>query len=130
MAEESKQGWAGLFLSNSTFFISALYSFATAVGLIYSWVLYGRFGINIFDYSEIADFLLAAFKNPIAFGSAGLLGAIGSVLFLYRASASGTRRQMLYKDEMGRLEETTMEKELLEQEVSMKQSEEEWRQVD
>ena len=55
------------FLDNPTLTLTLLYVYVTALGMLYSAVLYGRFGINIFDYSETADFLLAAFKNPLPF---------------------------------------------------------------
>jgi hypothetical protein len=42
-------------------------------------VLYAEFGINIFDFAEANDFLLAAFKEPVAFGMA-ILTVIGGVL--------------------------------------------------
>jgi len=62
------EGWdkiKGYLLDNPTLALTLLYLYVTAVGMLYAAVLYGRFGINIFDYSEIPDFLLAAFKNPI-----------------------------------------------------------------
>jgi hypothetical protein len=68
------------FSKNPTFGTTLLYIYVTGVGIVYSAVLYGRFGINIFDYSEIGDFLLAAFKNPIAFLSAGLFAAVAAVV--------------------------------------------------
>src|SRR5215213_5447662 len=68
----------GYFLDNPTLALTLLYLYVTAVGMLYSAVLYGRFGINIFDYSEIADFLLAAFKNPVSFLSPVILVAIGT----------------------------------------------------
>jgi hypothetical protein len=41
--------------------------------MIYSASFYGSFGINVFDYAEVPDFLLAAFRNfPISFVSAGV----------------------------------------------------------
>jgi hypothetical protein len=62
------------FRNNPTLVLTLLYLYVTAIGLIYSWVLYRRFGINIFDYSEISDFLLAAFKNPLVFVYVGAQG--------------------------------------------------------
>jgi hypothetical protein len=53
----------GFFRKNPTLVLSLLYIYATAIGIVYSLGLYGSFRINIFDYSEIPDFLLAAFKN-------------------------------------------------------------------
>jgi hypothetical protein len=75
------------FLANPTVVLSLLYLYVTAIGMLYSAVLYGRFGINVFDYSEIGDFLLAAFKNPVAFLSGGLLAAMGGALLSYKAAA-------------------------------------------
>jgi hypothetical protein len=35
------------------------------MGLLYTAARYGRFGVNIFDYSELSDFILAVFKHPL-----------------------------------------------------------------
>jgi hypothetical protein len=90
--------WSGVkdFLLNyilnyATLLSTLLYLYVTALGIIYSAALYGKFAINIFDYSEISDFLLAAFKNPIALFSAvlvGLLAAIGVAGVFFFATAS------------------------------------------
>jgi hypothetical protein len=40
----------------------------TTVGVVYSWALFRRFEINVFNYAEANDFLLAAFKDPVVFG--------------------------------------------------------------
>ena len=71
-------------LKNPTFALTLSYVYITAVGLVYSAVLYGSFGINILDYSEIADFLLAAFKNPITLFYSGF-GFFGAAYFLFAA---------------------------------------------
>ena len=39
----------------------------TFIGVIYSWRLYSLFGVNVFDFAEANDFLLAALKEPFAF---------------------------------------------------------------
>jgi hypothetical protein len=71
------QGWlrgaVSWLLNHSTLVISVLYGYVTVLGIIYSYVLYRRFGINIFDYAELGDFLLAALRNPAALLSGGLL---------------------------------------------------------
>jgi hypothetical protein len=67
--EERSRLWREVaeFLSeNPTLAVTASYVYLTAVGLLYSASLYFWFGINILDYSEVADFLLGAFKNPYA----------------------------------------------------------------
>src|SRR3712207_3713565 len=72
-SEEKENTWnnrwdkiKGIFLDHPTLALTFLYLYLTAIGMLYSAVLYRSFGINIFDYSEIADFLFAALKNPIA----------------------------------------------------------------
>jgi hypothetical protein len=49
-----------ILFDNPTFVITLLYFYVTANGIVYSASLYARFGVNVFDYSETADFLLAA----------------------------------------------------------------------
>lgn len=46
---------------------SLLYLLITSMGMIYSFALYNSFGINVFDFAEINDLLLAAFKDLAAF---------------------------------------------------------------
>ena len=67
-ARESNQRTSGgtvpeIFRDNPTLVLTLLYLYATGIGIVYALGLYGSLGINIFDYSEITDFLLAAFKN-------------------------------------------------------------------
>jgi hypothetical protein len=96
-AEAKRQGYTGdeqkdtdwskvkeVALDNPTFFLSLLYLYATGIGLVYSATLYGRFGLNIFDYSEISDFLLAAFKVPAVFLTMLWIGVIS--VFIARLS--------------------------------------------
>jgi hypothetical protein len=44
--------------------VSALYVAASVVGMFYSWAYLRRFGINVFNYAQISDFLLASLKEP------------------------------------------------------------------
>lgn len=48
--------------------VSALYLSASVVGMFYSWAYLRRFGINVFNYSQISDFLLASLKEPYTWG--------------------------------------------------------------
>jgi hypothetical protein len=72
-------------VNHATFASSLLYFYVTAMGLLYSAVLYGEFGINIFDYSEIGDFFLAAFKNP-ALGLVALQVFLGVAIVILVAA--------------------------------------------
>jgi hypothetical protein len=87
-AQESEESnrWdkiKGFFLDNPTLVLTLLYLYVTEIGIVYSASLYGRFGINIFDYSEIGDFLLSAFKNPITLIYAGAQVGVSVVFFVY-----------------------------------------------
>ena len=44
--------------------VSALYISASVIGMFYSWVFLRRFGINVFNYAQISDFLIASLKEP------------------------------------------------------------------
>ncbi len=46
---------------------SSICIFFSVIGVFYSWSLYSHFQINIFDYAETNDFLMAAFKDRFAF---------------------------------------------------------------
>jgi hypothetical protein len=63
---------AEFFRGNPTLVLSLLYLYATAIGMAYSVRVYSAFGLNIFDYSEITDSLLAAFKNAFVLPLIGL----------------------------------------------------------
>ena len=64
---------------------SLLYLQVTTVGVVYSWSLFRQFRINIFDYAETNDFLLAAFKDPIVFGMSITTLVLGIGFGLYFA---------------------------------------------
>jgi hypothetical protein len=48
--------------------VSAFYVAASVIGMFYSWAYLGRFGINVFNYAQISDFLLASLKEPFTWG--------------------------------------------------------------
>jgi len=56
--------------------VSALYLVASAIGMLDSWWYYRQFNINIFFYSDLADFLLASFRSPTAWLVVGLTALI------------------------------------------------------
>jgi hypothetical protein len=93
--EEDYSWWGSkvkdLFLKNPTLVLSLLYLYVTAMGLLYSSFLYARFGINILDYSEISDFLLAALKNPIVLSWSLSMALLYLVYLAFQASHLQTR---------------------------------------
>jgi hypothetical protein len=86
MTEESKQANKGgkvrsFCRENPTLLLSLMYVDLTGIGILYSLLFYRQFGINIFDFAEIGDFLLAAFKAPgVTFFV--LLAQVGLLLLL------------------------------------------------
>jgi hypothetical protein len=47
---------------------SALYVTASVIGMFYSWSYLYQFGVNVFNYAQIGDFLLASLKEPFTWG--------------------------------------------------------------
>jgi len=46
--------------------LTGLYLALTAIGIAYDFLYFRRFGVNILDYAETGDFLLAALRAPLA----------------------------------------------------------------
>jgi uncharacterized membrane protein len=44
--------------------VSALYLAASVIGMFYAWAFLRRFGINVFNYAQVSDFLIASLKEP------------------------------------------------------------------
>jgi hypothetical protein len=58
--------------------ISIFYILAVAIGMLFNYQKYSQFGINIFDYADIFEFLVAPFSDIII-----LFFTIGSCIFVY-----------------------------------------------
>lgn len=92
---EDKEEWIGprvwdYLVANPTFLLTILFLCISGLGLLYEYVLFAGFGINVLDYSEAADFFLAAFKRSEAFLTG--IGVAGSFVF-YRVGANLARKQ-------------------------------------
>jgi len=57
-----------IFKEHPALLVSALYVAASLIGMFYSWAYLGQFGINVFNYAQISDFLLASLKEPFTWG--------------------------------------------------------------
>jgi len=57
-----------LFREHPALVVSGLYVGASMIGRYYSWDFLPRFGINVFNYAEISDFLLVSLKKPFTWG--------------------------------------------------------------
>lgn len=86
---EIRRGLARLFREHTTLAISLTYVFVTTLGAIYEFVMLARFRVNVFQWADPADFLLAAVRQPLALVSVLLPLA---VLLLIDALDRGMRR--------------------------------------
>jgi hypothetical protein len=59
--------------------IPGLYLLASAIGMLDSWWYFRQFGIDIFLYSDVADFLLASFRSPTAWLIVALTVVLGAL---------------------------------------------------
>jgi hypothetical protein len=65
MSESKQHSWPRRALAeHPALLVSGIYFAASLIGLVYSWALLRAFGINVFRYAEISDFLLASLKEP------------------------------------------------------------------
>ncbi|MBW2738008.1 MAG: hypothetical protein JRE64_03975 [Deltaproteobacteria bacterium] len=92
---QDKPDWVGhriatFMAGNPTLLLTSSYLLISGLGLLYEFVLFTQFGVNVLDYSEAADFFLAAFKRPEALFSSC---AIIATLVFYRVIANYARKQ-------------------------------------
>ena len=78
MNETGKNSVLAFFREHPALLASALYVAASVVGMFYSWAYLRHFGINVFNYAQISDFLLASLKEPFTWA----LVALAVVLIL------------------------------------------------
>jgi len=64
MSETTDNRLLSFFREHPAVLVSALYVAASVIGMFYSWAYLRRFGINVFNYAQISDFLLASLKEP------------------------------------------------------------------
>ena len=59
--------------------LTALYVASSVIGMFYSWSFLRQFGINVFLFAQLSDFLIASLREPFTWALAIL--AIALVLF-------------------------------------------------
>ena len=74
--------------------MSAFYVTASIIGMFYSWAYLRNFGINIFNYAQISDFLLASLKEPFTWG---LVLLAATLVLLDNASSRRVERESTRK---------------------------------
>ena len=66
MSDRSQEVWVlRLLRRHPALLVSALYVVASTIGMLFAWRFLGHFGLNVFNYSQIGDFLLASLKEPM-----------------------------------------------------------------
>lgn len=64
--QSEKESWIRRTLTEQpALLVSLMYLLASVIGLFYSWAFLRPFGINMLQYAEISDFLLASIKEPL-----------------------------------------------------------------
>jgi len=91
MAETPNSRLAAVLREHPALLVSAFYLAASFVGMFYSWAFLRRFGINVFNYAQISDFLLASLKEPYTWGLVFL--AVALVLIDNRSSIRVERKR-------------------------------------
>lgn len=63
-SDPGRHWFLGLLEKHPALLVSGLYLVASTIGMMFSWAFLREFGINVFDYAQIGDFLLASLKEP------------------------------------------------------------------
>ncbi len=75
------------------------YLAATAVGMLSSWTFYSHFGINVFHYAQISDFILISFRDPLA--TMAILSAVPVVWLIIKTNEFLDRHLRWFKYSFG-----------------------------
>lgn len=82
-AQAKTSDFAEILKSNPGLMITSLYIYLSTIGILYEYFIYRAFKINIIDFIEVNDLIVAAFKDPGFFiVSLGVLG-LGAASFIY-----------------------------------------------
>ena len=85
--DESQHHWIKpLLREHPALLVTGVYIIASTIGMLYSWDYLRMFGINVFNYAQIGDFLLASLKEPYTW-----LIVIVSVLLVLADNAMSRR---------------------------------------
>ena len=92
---QQRKGWIlALLRQHPALLVSAVYVMASIIGMLFSWDYLRLFGINVFNYSQIGDFLLASLKEPFTWIIVimAVLLVMGDNAMSRRVERSGKRR--------------------------------------
>lgn len=66
MNNDAERDWPTTILKeNPALLVSVVYFSASSIGMFYSWAFLRHFGVNVFNFAQISDFLLASLKEPM-----------------------------------------------------------------
>lgn len=86
---ETRNNWLHpIFREHPALLVSAFYVAASVIGMFYSWAYMRSFDINVFNYAQLGDFLLASLKAPFTWALVGL-----SVILMMLDNASSRRAE-------------------------------------
>ena len=102
LREVGKSAFTRIIREHPTLVLTLLYIGLTFVGVVHDFFFYLYFKINVLDYSETGDFLLAGLKNPLAV----LLAILPVPLFIIvrRWGRTLRRRSSVYQQYQERLD--------------------------
>ena len=90
---ETGNDWLGrVFREHPALLVSAMYVTASVIGMFYSWSYLRHFSINVFNYAQLSDFLLASLKEPFTWVL--VVVAIVAVLLDNASSRRAERRNL------------------------------------
>jgi len=91
MAETPNSRMIAVFREHPALLVSAFYVAASFIGMFYSWAYLREFGINVFNYAQISDFLLASLKEPFTWALVAL--AVVAILIDNKSSLRVERKR-------------------------------------
>ena len=91
MNNDTESRLYAVFREHPALIVSGFYVLASFVGMFWSWAFLRRFGIDVFDYAQISDFLLASLKEPFTWVLAtyrlinnfGIIALVAVFIFVY-----------------------------------------------
>ena len=64
--DRTNRHWLGeLLRQHPALVVSVFYVLASVIGMFFAWNYLRRFGINVLNFSEVTDFLMASIKEPM-----------------------------------------------------------------
>lgn len=79
---KTPNSWPGRLADNPGVLLSLGYLVVSLLGLAFSWALLREFGLNVFSFADVTDFLMAAFREPMTFVLAASALGVGVLMHL------------------------------------------------